>query len=118
MELKTLDINLIEPLYGKHLKKPDLVELLKSGDIKQLPPIPVIEIPEQLRKNGEIYSSCDGHKRYNAALQNSISSLDCLVYDSNDDLREVAELSGNARLMRYRTHVKVLEKGLFEWARY
>tara|TARA_Y100000310_G_scaffold148857_1_gene148143 strand:+ start:268 stop:513 length:246 start_codon:yes stop_codon:yes gene_type:complete len=74
-----------------------------------LPPIPLIKIPEKIVINNVIYSFNDGHNRYNSAVKAGLIEVPCILYDKDDDLKEVSRLTGGSTLVPYDTHVMVLE---------
>ena len=110
MQRKQIPIEEIEPTYGYNYHNEDLVKRVREFGWEGIPPVPVIKIPEDLRRNGKKYSNCDGHHRHNVAIETSKSNLDCLVYGSNDNLKTISEQTGRGLLMDYQVHLDRLRR--------
>ena len=112
MKRLTLKLKELRPAYKINrinVDSSDLEAKMREGG-REIPPIPVIELPADLKNNGEKYSFCDGHNRYAAAKAVGIDSVKCLLYIDEDDLNEVSRMTGEASLMSQSQFIKYLRK--------
>lgn len=110
MKRKRIPLEELEPLYDYNPHSPDLVKKVVKEGWAEIPPIPAIEIPRELRTNGKKYCHSDGHQRHNAATVTNTSSLDCIVYGEGDDTEDVSRQTGNSELGEYTLLIKLLKQ--------
>lgn len=70
----------------------ELEELARTGRFDELPPVPVLEIPEKYKHLGE-YVLIDGHKRRNAAKKAGID-VNAMIIESGEDIKHITENGG------------------------
>ncbi len=85
-----------------------LVDKLNTEGWNDIPPVPVIEIPERLRVGDKKYSLSDGHHRLDAARRTG-AMLHAIVFSVEDDLKEVERLTGGDIALSYGAHIERLE---------
>jgi len=109
MQRKQIPIEEMKPMWGNGYHSPKLIKKIRKEGWEKIPPIPVIEIPEELRTDWKRYSFCDGHNRYDTAIATNTNSLDCIVYDASDNIKEVSRQTGEAELVPYHIHLDALK---------
>ena len=107
MERKRIKLDEIAPSFGDvaqsgHFHNSDLINKVKKDGWQEIPPIPVVEIPEHLRHlvNGKKYHYTDGNHRYDAAFINGEEDIDSIIYGEKDDLEEVSKQTGGGYLIK------------------
>jgi len=110
MYKKSIPIEQVEPAF-KSGPDSSLVEKFRENGWKGVPPIPVIEIPEELRIAGKRYYHTDGNHRHQSSLVAPLPNLECIVYNDQDNLSEVAQLTGGGSfpVSSYDNHIYSLK---------
>ncbi len=101
MQIKQIELDKIEPAFGYEQHSPALVERVRNEGWDGIPPVPVVELPEERRKDGKEYFQPDGHHRHNAAILTGADTLKCIIYDETDNPFEIAQLTGGEILPSY-----------------
>lgn len=91
---KNIEIAELEMLFDITHARPRILTEVKEKDWGNIPPIPVIEIPEAYGRGDVKYLVGDGLGRHDTAIRTHAGFLAGIVYAREDDVQEVSSLTG------------------------
>ena len=84
----------------------ELPKRVKSRGMEGIPPIPIINVPDDL-KTGKKYFCLDGGHRIDAALKSEIEVIECIIFEPSDDPQEISKLTGNGHIESYESALRI-----------
>ena len=109
MEARSIPINQIDSLSRARTYIGSFTEQLKAKGPDSFPPIPVFELPNDLRTE-HLYSNMDGGHRLGAHIAAGQTEIRCVVFGPNDDPDEVAAVTGGGHPVSYDACIRTYKR--------